>query len=141
MQVSGLHCGSVDPSLRRRCCPALATDVCALKLKSLVKTVSSQVSQATHNVQQSGEGDLAADMESALGGNGDFPDICGDAAEGEAPKSGSSPVRLSGGGHRLVRELNHSHFACDLLPLSSRQEAPCCMHGALSGQLHVEQIS
>ena len=49
-----------------------------------------QVTQAMCNVQQSGEGDLATEMESALDGNSDFPDICGDA-EGEAKQSGSSP--------------------------------------------------
>ena len=44
MQVSGNHYGHVDPSLPDGgCCPALTTEVCALKLKALVKAISSQV--------------------------------------------------------------------------------------------------
>ena len=93
MQVDGIYYGSVDPSLPDGgCCPALERDACALKLKAMMKTVSSQASQAMWNMQQSGEGDLAADMDAALDGDGEFPDICGKAVEGESEqRSGSSP--------------------------------------------------
>jgi len=92
-QADGIYYGSVDPSLPDGgCCPALTTDACALKLKAMMKSLSSQVTQAMRNMQQSGEGDLATDIESALDGAGDFPDIHGGAAEGDSAEEGAEHV-------------------------------------------------
>ena len=88
-QADGIYYGSLDPSLPEGgCCPALEPDVCAVKLKAMMKAVGSHVTEAMKNMCDSGMGDLAEDVKGALDGEGAFPDI--DAGEGEAERTASS---------------------------------------------------